>query len=140
MAIETVLKSHPRKTLIELHSFVSCIEACIQCAETCTSCADACLAEERVQTLRKCIRLDLDCADICRTTARILTRQTEPEPQFMRILLDVCVTMCGLCARECETHAEMHRHCRICAEACRECERNSRQLLAELPGGAGLAH
>ena len=34
-------------------------------------------------------------------------------------------------AEECEKHAGMHEHCRICAEACRRCEQACDQLLAE---------
>ncbi len=46
----------------------ACIEACFECAQACTACADACLSEDRVAELTKCIRTDLDCADICETT------------------------------------------------------------------------
>lgn len=44
------------------------------CAETCTACADACLSGKSVAQLTKCVRTDLDCADICDTTARVLSR------------------------------------------------------------------
>ena len=40
---------------------IRCIEECYSCAQTCISCADACLAEEMVEQLRQCIRLNLDC-------------------------------------------------------------------------------
>jgi len=51
---------------------VRCIEQCLSCAQACTACADACLSEsdEQLPMLRKCIRTDEDCADICSTTAR----------------------------------------------------------------------
>ncbi len=41
------------------------IEECYGRAQTCTSYADACLVEEEVADLQQCIRLNLDCADIC---------------------------------------------------------------------------
>lgn len=44
-----------------------CIEACLECAQ---ACADACLSEDNVSQLIKCIRTDLDCADVCETTGR----------------------------------------------------------------------
>ena len=34
-------------------------------AQVCTACADACLGEDDVGELTRCIRLDLDCADLC---------------------------------------------------------------------------
>jgi hypothetical protein len=42
-------------------------------------CADACLGEEKVEMLRRCIRLNLDCADVCNATGRMLSRQQEPD-------------------------------------------------------------
>ena len=37
-------------------------------------CADDCLSEDDHADLVRCIRLDLDCADVCDATGRILTR------------------------------------------------------------------
>jgi hypothetical protein len=53
-----------------------CIEACFSCGQACTACADACLAEDSVTDLARCIRLNLDCADICDVTGRVLSRQS----------------------------------------------------------------
>jgi hypothetical protein len=92
------------------------------CAQACTACADACLGEEKVARLVDCIRLDLDCADICYTTGAILSRMTETSKELLQPLLQTCRTICNLCAMECEKHAEMHTHCKVCGEACRRCE------------------
>ena len=96
-------------------ALIRCIEECYSCAQTCTSCADACLSERMVQELTQCIRLDLDCADICNITGRILTRRTGFDDEVMRRMLSVCAAACRLCAEECQRHASMHEHCRICA-------------------------
>ena len=140
MRTQEMLRTHPRKPSMELNELAACITACIECANSCTSCADACLGEEKVQMLTRCIRLNLDCADICETTARILSRQTEASPQLMRIQVEACATACRLCAEECEKHADMHQHCKICALSCRSCEQMCRQFLSTLPAGAGLSH
>ncbi len=140
MRTQEMLRTHPRKPVMELNELTACITACIECADSCTSCADACLGEEKVQMLTRCIRLNLDCADICETTARVLTRQTDQDPQLMRIQVEACATACRLCAQECEKHADMHQHCKICALSCRNCEQMCRQLLTALPAGAGLSH
>jgi hypothetical protein len=118
--VTQMLASHPQATPNE--ALARCIEECFACAITCTSCADACLAEEDVQDLVHCIRLDLDCADVCEATGRILTRQTSSEPRLTLNMLETCAQACRLCAEECERHAGHHEHCRICAEACRRCE------------------
>jgi Domain of Unknown Function (DUF326) len=118
--VSQMLETHPQATPTEV--LARCIEECFACAMTCTSCADACLAEEDVQELVRCIRLNLDCADVCEATGRMLTRQTSPEPRLALSMLETCAQACRLCAEECERHAGHHEHCRICAEACRRCE------------------
>ena len=82
--------------------------------------------------LARCIRLDLDCADICDATGKILSRQTATEPQMLRASLQACAEACRLCAEECENHAEHHEHCRVCAEACRRCEQACNNVLSAI--------
>ncbi len=103
-----------------------------ECAEACTTCAGACLAEENIADLRNCIRTDLDCADICAATARVLARQTPGELAVVRALLEACAVACRTCAEECDRHADHHDHCRACAEACRRCEAACHEALREL--------
>jgi hypothetical protein len=118
--VTQMLETHPQATTNE--ALARCIEECFACAMTCTSCADACLAEKDLQELARCIRLNLDCADVCDATGRMVTRQTSPEPRLTLSMLDACALACRLCAEECERHAGHHEHCRVCAEACRRCE------------------
>jgi Domain of Unknown Function (DUF326) len=42
------------------------------------------------------------------------------------------VAACRSCGDECERHAAMHEHCRVCAEACRRCEQACNELLAAM--------
>lgn len=123
-----MLRAHPQDANT---AFAGAIEALTACAQTCTSCADACLGErEHLNELVRCIRLTLDCADVCDATARVLTRQTETERTVVRSLLDACAEICRVCGEECERHAEMGmEHCRICAEACRRCEQACREAI-----------
>lgn len=107
-----------------------CVDACLDCAQACAACADACLGEEMVAELRRCITLDLNCSDICDTTARTLSRHSGYEAAVTGVILEACRVLCGFCAEECERHAEMHEHCRVCAEACRRCEKACDRLLA----------
>nr|WP_235027785.1 four-helix bundle copper-binding protein [Dietzia maris] len=100
--------------------------------QTCTSCADACLAEEMVADLRNCIRLNLDCADLCATTGKILSRRTGQNLATVKTTLEACRTACAECATECKKHEDMHEHCRVCAEACRKCEQACTELLSAI--------
>jgi hypothetical protein len=127
--VQSMLETHPRPAHVDREVLAACIEACVACAQTCESCADADLAESDVTELRKCIRLDLDCADICIATSRVLTRQTEYDASLARAQVEACRRVCAACAEECEHHAEMHEHCRICAGECRRCESECARLL-----------
>jgi hypothetical protein len=130
MHVQQMLETHPRPPGLDRAALQECIEACFDCAQACTACADACLGEEQVQQLVRCIRLNLDCADICDTTGRVLSRQTEPEPALLRAQLQACAEACRACGVECERHAGHHEHCRVCAESCRRCEAACNRLLA----------
>jgi hypothetical protein len=129
--ISAMLNVHPQGAGTgEKDTLAECIAACFQCAQACTACADACLAEDMVADLITCIRTDLDCSDICVTTGNILSRQTGTNKGIARAMLEACRAACAACADECERHAGMHEHCRICAEACRRCETACAALLA----------
>ena len=83
-----------------------------------------------VADLRRCITTDLNCADLCATAARVLSRHAEHDDAVTMAVLTACRDVCRRCAEECERHAEMHEHCRVCGEACRRCEQACDQLLA----------
>lgn len=127
-----MLETHPREGEVDRDLLSRCIVECFECAQSCTACADACLSEEGVEELRTCIRLDLDCADICEVTGRVLTRQTEYDAPTSKAQLEACAEACTTCAQECERHADHHEHCRVCAEACRRCEEACDQLLSAM--------
>ena len=127
-----MLNAYPQNIAVDKDALAECIAACFECAQTCTACADACLAEDMVAELTKCIRTNLDCADICATTGAALSRQTGFDATVARSFLHACATACKACGDECAEHAEMHDHCRICAEACRRCEQACRNLLSAL--------
>ncbi|AEE46179.1 four-helix bundle copper-binding protein [Cellulomonas fimi] len=117
-----MIHAHLGSTSLDPDPLARVIETVTTCAQTCTACADASLSEEMVADRRRCIRSDLDCADICDATARVLSRLTSVDTQVTRAQLDACITACQACGDECERHAEMHEHCRIWTEACRACE------------------
>jgi hypothetical protein len=122
------------RTLVPLEADVvaAAIEALHDCAQACTADVDADLSEANLADMVKCIRLCLQCVDLCNATAGVMSRPAEHDAAVTRPLLQACVASCRLCGDECERHAPMHEHCRICAEACRRCERACQQLLVAL--------
>ncbi|MBV9563554.1 MAG: four-helix bundle copper-binding protein [Bradyrhizobium sp.] len=122
MHVREMISAHPDVKGRISEALIGCIEACYDCAQTCTACADACLAEADVIELRQCIRLDLDCADICAMTGALASRRSGSNHEVLRAAIELCALACRQCAIECEKHAQHHEHCRICAEECRRCE------------------
>jgi hypothetical protein len=127
-----MLETYPDEINLDRSKLADATDALIACSEACTACADACLSEGMVAELTKCIRTDMDCADICATTARVLSRHTGYDANISRSLLEACAIACKACGDECQQHAEAHEHCRICADACRTCEAACRDLLATM--------
>lgn len=122
MNSQLIISAHPDVRGNYSAALVRCIDECFACAQACIVCADACVAEPRVEQLRQCIRLNMDCADLCNTTGALASRRTGSNRPVLRATLEVCALACARCAEECERHASMHEHCRICAQACRACE------------------
>ena len=121
-----------------INTYQNCIEACNACAEACDSCAAACLNEPDAALLERCIALDADCAQLCRTTAGFLARGGE----FAHALCKLCAELCESCGLEGIRH--QHRHCRDCAAACERAAQACRDVLGAQAGadtisaGAGL--
>lgn len=124
-----MLKSYSRTDDVDVSVLAEAIEALIECAITCIQCADACLSEQEVKPMVKCIRLDLDCADVCTAASRVVSRQTEYDPEVTRPVLEACIRVCKSCSDECEGHGQHMDHCRLCAESCRRCVKACQALL-----------
>lgn len=127
-----MLDTYPSDIGIDQRMLARCIEECFTCSQACTACADACLSEPDVADLATCVRQNLDCADICDTTGRLLSRHTGYDPALTRSMVQACAVACRSCGDECDRHAGMHEHCRVCAEACRRCEQACQELLTAL--------
>jgi hypothetical protein len=136
MQVQQMMSTHPQAPRNASDALLRCIEECYSCAQTCTACADACLAEESVAELRRCIRLNLDCADLCAMIGRIVTRGTGLNEGLLAEIINTCALVCRLCGDECGRHASRHEHCRICAQACRSCAEACNEAIRSLRGFA----
>lgn len=139
MQTQHVISLHPNAKDLDLHEVISCIEECLACAQDCISCADACVSEPTVEHLRQCIRLNLDCADVCRMTADLCSRRTGSNDGVMLGALELCAVACEVCHEECARHGDHHEHCRVCAESCRTCADACRDAINALGGGDGIS-
>ncbi len=125
-----ILQSAPQKLTVDAQLVAAAIDAATACAVTCTACASACLSEGT--DMQQCVRDDLDCADLCFTTAKHLARLNAGDKQLTLSILAACIEACVQCAGSCEPHAQHHDHCRLCMQACRRCEEACQALLDAL--------
>ncbi len=100
------------------------IDAALACAQAATACADACVAQAD-SALIQCIRLNLDCADVCQTAAMVASRRAGANAPVVIGLLMLAEALCRDCAAEAERHAlpacrRSADLARACADACLE--------------------
>jgi hypothetical protein len=127
-----MLDTFSRTVTVDPGVLAAAIDAMNDCAQSCTADNAADLGEHHLAELVRCIRLCLDCTDICYAAQAVASRLVDYDPAVLRPLLESCVAICRSCGDECEMHAPMHAHCRVCAEACRRCEQACRALLDAL--------
>jgi uncharacterized membrane protein len=125
-----MLDSYPRTVNLDADVLAATIDALSDCAQACTADVDADLSEQDLAEMVRCIRLCLDCVDVCTATIGVTSRLAEYDANVVRPLLQACAAICKSCGDECQRHAPHHQHCRVCAEACRRCEQACRELLA----------
>jgi hypothetical protein len=127
-----MLDLYPGTVSADAGLLAAAIDALSDCAQCCTADADADLSEQNVAEMVRCIRLCLDCTDICTATIGLASRQGEFDASLTGLLLEACVAICKSCGDECERHAQHYEHCRVCEQACRRCEQACRELLDAL--------
>jgi hypothetical protein len=126
-----MLDTYPHTVNVDASTLAPAIDAMTDCAQACIADTDADLGEQNVTEMIRCIRLCLDCADVCTAAVGVTSRPAGYDADVTKPLLEACVAICKSCGDECERHAHMP-HCQVCAEACRRCEQACRELLDAL--------
>jgi hypothetical protein len=101
-----------------------CIQNCVDCHRTCLETVMHCLELGGAHAEIKHIRLLLDCADICQTSANFMIRNSE----VYRRICGVCSDICDRCAADCERMGVDNAQLKGCAEVCRRCAESCRQM------------
>ena len=127
-----MLDTYSSSASADAEVLAAAIDALSDCAQACNADVDADLSEQNLADMVTCIRLCLECTDICTATVGVISRPAAYDASVTRPLLEACVASCKSCGNECERHAQMHAHCRVCEQACRRCEQACRELLAAL--------
>ena len=106
--------AHEEKLTKEMRG---CIQNCLDCHAICLETASHCLELGGKHAAADHIRLLLDCAQICATSADFMLRGS---PDHGRTC-GVCSELCRKCADSCERMAGDDELMRRCAEMCRRC-------------------
>ena len=70
------------------------------------------------------LRLLLDCADICQTSADFMLRGSEKHA----LTCGTCVEICVACAEKCEPIGKEDSMMKNCAEVCRNCAESCKHM------------
>ena len=82
-----LLDTYPRTVNVDAGVLAGTIDAVNDRAQACTADADDDLSEQNLTEMVKCIRLCLDCADVCTATVRVTSRQTDYDANVSKPLL-----------------------------------------------------
>ncbi|MGX6564758.1 four-helix bundle copper-binding protein [Cupriavidus necator] len=72
--------------------------------------------------MKRCIALDLDCAETCAYAVATIARDS----QYVREVCALCAKVCEECGAQCAKHEA--QHCQDCARTCRECAQACRAM------------
>jgi len=92
-----------------------CIEACSAASMAATMCADA----DGGEGMGRCASMCMNTAEVADTMMRMMLRPAGYDMGVMTSMMSTCMAMGEACAAECDMHAAMSEHCRVCAAACR---------------------
>lgn len=102
-----------------------CIENCTKCAIFCEHMTQHCLKKGGEHADPDHIRLLQDCADICNTSARFMSRDSNLHFRTC----EVCSEVCSACADDCD-RLDDDEMMKKCAEICRDCASSCQQMAA----------
>jgi len=130
LMMSDMMKSMPMDAMpgMDMGAMQECIEACSAAAMAATMCADADQGDGMDSACSTC----MNCADVATTMMRMMLRPNGYDEMVMSTMLAATIAMGQACAEECRMHADMHEHCRICAQACDAMVSSCEKLMATM--------
>lgn len=129
---QAIIHNHPQAIGLNTRVLEQGVTACRDGAATLRSCADLSLTRADVASRRYLVRSLLDGDDVCQATARLVLRQTDPDPRLLRRQLEACLRACRVCDAELQKYARRPGPERLGSEACSTCVHHCEQLLRYL--------
>jgi hypothetical protein len=101
-----------------------CIDNCTRCHAVCVATTIHCLQQGGKHAEASHIRLLVDCAQICATSADFMLRGSDLHGRTC----GVCAEVCARCAEECGRMAADDEVMQRCADECRRCAESCRRM------------
>ena len=98
------------------HDMQQCIQYCRDCQRICMLTMTHCFAQGGEMCEATHIRLLMDCAEMCQTSANFMLRASDLHPYTCA----VCAQVCEQCKAACERFPDSQQM-RLCADACQRC-------------------
>jgi hypothetical protein len=105
------------------HDMKACIDECEKCHRVCVETSRYCLEKGGRHAAPEHIRLLIDCAEICQTSANFMLRGSAVH----KTICGACAEICERCAESCESIAD-DAQMQACAKACRTCAESCRNM------------
>jgi hypothetical protein len=102
---------------------LACIDTCMNCHRACAQTIPYCLQQGGMHASADHIRLMMDCAEICATSAHFMMRGSN----LHRFVCGACAEVCERCYEDC---ARMSNDVRMlaCADECHKCMESCRHM------------
>jgi hypothetical protein len=111
------------------------LTAAIDALEDCEKASNACaMAMVDGGGMAAEVHQALDCADVCDSTERVLSRGPAPDARVVAAVVGAAIVACEASAAACGAHAEHHTHCRLHSGSARACAGALRALQDTLAG------
>lgn len=104
-----------------MNSAQNCITAANICINHCIS-----LISRGDTSLRDCLRTASEMIPACNALGQLASMNAKR----LKELAEFCIIVCNDCEIECRKHQSHHWQCKNCAEACAECIKQCKNLLA----------
>lgn len=101
-----------------------CIQNCLNCHRICLETVSHCLQMGGKHADPGHIRLLLDCAEICATSANFMIRGST----FHSRTCGICAEVCQRCAEDCEQLGANDQQMKACAETCKRCAQSCQHM------------
>ena len=110
-----------------------CADACFDCERECSEAFHHCFKQVTAgkSAHAKAMYLCVDCADICSTAGKLVSRMSP----LMTITCHACAECCDACVAECDKLADSGL--KECCEALRKCSTSCKEMVKAMGGHKG---